>query len=378
MKFSIDRQSLITPLSTVASIIKGGDKPILSHVLIEIADGKMKVTGANNEMEMTATLDVDASIRTDFTVPAKKLLDIVRSGNSEQVTFTLEDNHAKVQLGRGRFTLPLLPTEHYPTLDVDLNNTQTVTISPEVLSNALKATSFSMAKDDARYFLNGMRVEFEKDLFRTVATDGHRLSFHEYKKVGDEDYQGLNGSMAIILPRNFVQKLSTLLKGEKLSLDLNISNNSISVDFGSLVVKSKLIDGRYPDYNRVIPKGKLFAFELNTHEMIDVVKRANILSDKPMGRLQCAFNKDSVELSLTEQQNVLSSEDMPCKLLESDKDEPVQVALNINYLLETISSIPTSELILNLVDSQSPVEILPIKTEERSNITTRYIIMPMR
>ena len=222
--------------------------PALSNVLLRATDSKLTLTATDLEIELVSHIAMIIDEPGDITVPARKLLDICKSlPNEAQINFSVKDNKALVQSGRSRFTLATLPANDFPALDA-INSVYEFEITQHTLRDLIDKTAFAMAQQDVRYYLNGLMLEVSANNLRAVATDGHRLAYCEKETNAD-----IADIKQVILPRKGVLELIRLLKDTDDKVKIVLGSNHLQVKFDQLRLTSKLIDGRFPDYNRVIP-----------------------------------------------------------------------------------------------------------------------------
>ena len=251
MQFTITREQLLKPLQQVCGVLSNRPTlPVIGNILLEIQGNQLSMTGTDLEVELTtlATLEQAVEFEGKFTIPAKKFLDICRSlPEDSMISVQFEEDRALVRAARSKFNLATLPASDYPNL-MDWKPEVDFTIDQSTLARLIDATQFSMANQDARYFLNGMKFETEGNLLRTVATDGHRLAVCTMALS-----QELT-THSVIVPRKAVLELSRLVSGNQEPVRLEIGSSNIRVSMNGIVFTSKLIDGRFPDYRRVLPR----------------------------------------------------------------------------------------------------------------------------
>ncbi|MEL0137965.1 MAG: DNA polymerase III subunit beta, partial [Halieaceae bacterium] len=249
MKFSIARDTLIKPLNLVAGVVERRQTlPILSNVLIALDGTRLSLTGTDLEVELIGRLDLDAAgVDGEVTVPARKLVDICKSlPEGSNIEFAVEAGKATVKAGRSRFTLSTLPASDFPTVDASAADT-TLGMPQSLVKQLIDSTAFAMAQQDVRYYLNGLYFEVLGGRLRVVATDGHRLALATApNRVEAAD-------LGVIIPRKGVLELSRLLEGPA-PISLSIGTNHIRATTDQFTFTSKLVDGKFPDYERVIPK----------------------------------------------------------------------------------------------------------------------------
>ena len=250
MQFSISRENLLKPLQQVCGVLSNRPNiPVLNNVLLQIEDNRLTITGTDLEVELSSQTQLSSSSEMALLpFQQKKFLDICRTlSDDSEITVTFEQDRALVQSGRSRFTLTTQPAEEYPNL-TDWQSEVDFELPQNTLRRLIESTQFSMANQDARYFLNGMKFETEGNLLRTVATDGHRLAVCTISL--EQELQ----NHSVILPRKGVLELVRLLETNDEPARLQIGTNNLRVHLKNTVFTSKLIDGRFPDYRRVLPR----------------------------------------------------------------------------------------------------------------------------
>ena len=277
MKFTVEREHLLKPLQQVSGPLGGRPTlPILGNLLLQVADGTLSLTGTDLEMEMIARVTLtqphDAGATT---VPARKFFDICRGlPEGAEIAVQLEGDRMLVRSGRSRFSLSTLPAAAFPNLD-DWQSEVEFTLPQATMKRLIEATQFSMAHQDVRYYLNGMLFETEGEELRTVATDGHRLATCRREVVGESlpDHQ-------VILPRKGVLELVRLLEAEDKPVRLQIGRSNLRAALDGFIFTSKLVDGRFPDWRRVIPRGSDKALIAGREDLRQAFARAAILSNE--------------------------------------------------------------------------------------------------
>jgi len=245
MKFTIDRETLLAPLLTVRGVIEQRHTlPVLSNILVAARDGVLAFTATDSEVELQARVSVDDSVDGEITVPARKIIDICQALPSQaSVDFEVDDaNRAHIRSGRSRFALTTLPASDYPTTE-EIADESVFAIAQSELKRLIDLTQFAMARQDVRYYLNGLLLEVAPRGLKAVATDGHRLAVAHF-----ESETGVEESKAIIVPRKGVLELARLLASEDAELNVRVGSNAVQLTVGDVRFTSKLIDGKFPDF----------------------------------------------------------------------------------------------------------------------------------
>jgi len=364
MKFSASREAILKPLQAVIGVVERRQTmPILSNVLLSVADGKLSVTASDLEVELVAEAVVEEGMAGEITVPGRKLHDICRAlPDGAKVEMSLSGERLTIKAGRSRFTLSTLRAADFPTVE-DVAALQTFSVSQKDLHGLLERTQFSMAQQDVRYYLNGLLLEAGGETLRAVATDGHRLALSELalsKRVAKDSQ--------VIVPRKGVLELSRLL-GEEGDVAVAIGPNHIRVQTDGIRLTSKLIDGRFPDYGRVIPKEPPHTLKADRSLLRHALQRAAILSnEKYRGvRLDVSENNVLIQANNPEQEEAVETLEV-----EYSGDE-MEIGFNVTYLLDALVAVQSEQVDVSLTDGNSSCLITA-----PGNETTKYVVMPMR
>ena len=365
MKFSIPREDLLPALQTVTGVVERRQTlPILSNLLLSIDKESISLTTTDMEVELVAIIKKKLSEKSEATLPARKLLDICRTLPDEAV-LNLEINGDKALLtsGKSRFTLATLPPQEFPTTDLS-GNTWEFRISEERFKSLLDRTAFAMAQQDVRYYLNGLLLELNKGVLRAVATDGHRLALCELEVDNTQDQ-----AAQIIVPRKAVTELVRLLREEDEEISIQISGNHIHIDLGDLRFTSKLIDGKFPDYERVIPGIGKFPVTANKDALRQSLTRASILSNEKYRGVRIILDKGRLRALAHNPEQEEAEEEID---VQYDGDD-LEIGFNVSYLLDALGIIKTDQVQLSISDPNSSCLILPPGSSE-----CKYVVMPMR
>ena len=375
IEIQLDRNALTPILSQVANIIGRSDKEIMQHIHCSVNGNSISFTAVNESMQMVATMALSNSTPDcAFTLPAKRFLDMVRMGQNDEIKLVVDGNTVKVRCGRNNSTLASLDEKTYPVLPFEESETKMV-LSAQVLLDAIQSTDFSMAKNDARYFLNGVKMEFnnEEKSLKTIATDGHRLAYRSIKV--EKEFESLD----IILPSTAISKLKSLLKAEKGDVELTISRggNNIHFKFTDYSLYSKLVDGRFPDYRRVIPRVTNMEFLVEREEFKNMLQRIKVFSAQEFAAANFVFNGNELTVKSVNRQSADSSEEtMTVELKTENSDGSIEIGLNLSYVLDIATHLTGDKLLFKIMDRTSPVMMIPESQEESED--TKYIVMPMR
>lgn len=364
MQFVVSREHLLKPLQQVCGVLSSRPNiPVLNNVLLQIENDCLTITGTDLEVELSTQATLISGKNGHFTIPAKKFLDICRSLPDEaEISVSFEEDRAIVRSGRSKFNLATLPAEDYPNL-ADWQSEVDFTIEQATLRRLIEATQFSMANQDARYFLNGMKFETEGNLLRTVATDGHRLAVCTIAL--EQELQ----THAVILPRKGVLELIRLLETSDQPARMQIGTNNLRIRLGHVVFTSKLIDGRFPDYRRVLPRHADRILEAPWETLKQAFVRAAILSNERFRsvRLQLSHNQLKITANNPEQEEAEEIIDV------SYNGEEMEVGFNVVYILDVLNALKCHHVRMRLTDASSSCLI-----EDCEDNSAEYVIMPMR
>ncbi|MFY8124322.1 MAG: DNA polymerase III subunit beta, partial [Silanimonas sp.] len=276
MRFSLSREALLKPLQQVVGVVERRQTlPVLSNLLVEVRGVELSLTGTDLEVEMVARAVVEDAEDGETTIPARKLFEIVRAlPDGCRVTVVVSGDKATVSAGRSRFTLATLAANDFPSVDA-LEGVERVSLSEALLKDLIERSAFAMAQQDVRYYLNGLLFDLRGDSLRCVATDGHRLALCEAALPG-----GTGTKRQIIVPRKGVLELQRLLEGGDRLVELELARNHLRLRREDVSFTTKLIDGRFPDYEAVIPIGADKTVELDREVLRSALQRAAILSNE--------------------------------------------------------------------------------------------------
>ncbi len=365
MNITSSREALVKPLQAVIGVVERRQTmPILANVLLQAKDNRLVITASDLEVELVADVIVDeVKVAGEVTVPARKLLDICRAlPEGSSVVIQLDSDRMIVKSGRSRFVLSTLPATDFPVID-SIDAKVEIKVGQSEFRRLLNKTHFSMAQQDVRYYLNGLLIEIGGGCIRTVATDGHRLALCELE-VDDLP----ETAEQVIIPRKGVLELQKLL-GDEGEVVLSISSNHIRAGFGDIRFTSKLIDGRFPDYDRVIPKPEDNSLLAGREYLRAALQRAAILSnEKYRGvRLELAPKSLRVQANNPDQEEAQDE-------LEVDYDGmSMEIGFNVNYLLDALAAVDTEDVEVGFVDANSSCII-----KCPGDVDAKFVVMPMR
>lgn len=365
MKFEIDREEFLKPLQAVIGVVERRQTlPVLANVLI-VAEGEtISLTATDLEVELAARAEAKVLEPGRATLPARKLMDIVRNlPTAVRIQISVEDNRALVVAARSRFTLSTLPPNDFPQVDA-IADGQSFSLTQAQLRTLIDKTHFSMALQDVRYYLNGLLLELEANTIRAVATDGHRLALAETVTES-----AVEGERQVIVPRKGIQELLRLLSDSDDHVQIELGGNHIRVSLPETRFTSKLIDGRFPDYQRVIPVNADKVMEVDRENLRQALVRVSILSNEKYRGVQ--FEVGQHELRI--QSNNPEQDEAEEELAASFDHEPIKIGFNATYLVDVIGVLDEEAIELVFVDANSSCLI-----RGKDNTQCKYVVMPMR
>ena len=365
MQFSIQREALLKPLQQVVGVVERRQTlPVLANLLCRVSGGTVSLTGTDLEVEMVATTGVEKPADGEITIPARKLFDIVRAlPDGARVDIKLNGDRVALNAGRSRFTLTTLPASEFPTVD-QIEVVEKVSLPEEVLRDLMERTAFAMANQDVRYYLNGMLLDLQEHTLRCVATDGHRLAMKE-----TELQSSVSTRRQIIIPRKGVNELIGLLESGDGAVELEFGRNHLRVRRGSVTFTSKLIDGRFPDYEAVIPLGADKSATLDREVLRGALQRAAILSNEKYRGVRLELSPGKLRIVAHNPEQEEAVEEVEADTHVSD----LAVGFNVGYLLDALAALRGDKARLSLRDAQSSCLV-----QEEDNEHSRHVIMPLR
>ena len=366
MKFTISRENFLQPLQLVSGAVERRHTlPILSNVLIKVSDNSLWLTGTDLEVELISNVTLTGDSEDgEITVPAKKLFDIIRGLSDEsEVNFAVDGNKAILRSGRSRYTLSTLSASDYPNLE-DWEGEVEFEVSRSDLKHLIDSTHFSMAQQDVRYYLNGMSLETEENLIRTVATDGHRLALCRMEYTAST-----LPTRQVIIPRKGVLEISRLIEADDKLLKVQIGANHIRIFSNDFIFTSKLVDGRFPDYRRVLPKDGDKIIQASKDILKNAFSRASILSNEKFRGVRLNLSDNELKITANNPEQEEAEEIVDIDYQAGD----LEIGFNVAYLIDVFNSLNSEEVKVSLSDSNSSALI-----EDAADDSALYVIMPMR
>jgi len=365
MRFKTQREILLKPLQLVIGVVERRQTlPVLSNLLVVAREDGISLTATDLEVELVAQADVEVDQVGEVTLPARKLLDICRT-LPEQATLEIavDGERAQLRSGRSRFSLATLPASEFPTLD-EIHGNLEFTLPQRAFRQVIERTQFSMAQQDVRYYLNGLMLEVTPDRLRSVATDGHRLAVCDCPA----EIAGADGQQ-VIVPRKGIQELARLLDDSDEAAGIAIGSNHFRLQLPQLRFTSKLIDGRFPDYERVLPKDNDKSLIANRDLLRQALVRTSILSNEKYRGIRMQLDDGRLRVQAHNPEQEEAEEEIEVQYGGGE----LEIGFNVNYLLDALNALDADEVEIGLRDSNSSCLVHQPGTSE-----CRYVIMPMR
>jgi DNA polymerase-3 subunit beta len=366
MKFSISREALLRPLTLVAGVVERRQTlPVLSNVLIEIEGDQVALTGTDLEVELVGRT-VASHVEQDgsATVPARKLMDICKSlPEQAEILLAVEEGRAVLRSGRSRFMLSTLPVAEFPNIE-DNEGSQELSVPRGTLKHLIESTSFAMAQQDVRYYLNGMLLEIQSNLLRAVATDGHRLSMCS---------RPVEVSVAqphkLIVPRKGILELARLLDDSDEPVSLTLGSTHIRAHTGDFTFTSKLIDGKFPDYERVVPRNGDKVLLAERAALRQVLSRTAILSNEKYRGVRLYLEPGNLKVMANNPEQEEAEENIAVEY----NGPSMEIGFNVGYLVDVLTVLDEERMQMTLADPNSSALM-----EEPGGGDALYVVMPMR
>ncbi|MDQ7016642.1 MAG: DNA polymerase III subunit beta [Gammaproteobacteria bacterium] len=366
MYYIIQTENLLAALQkTITVIEKRQTLPILANVLLICDEDRLKLKATDLEIEIgSEAILLETHETGEITVPARKLFDICRTLPADsQIKFTLKEGRVYIVSNRSRFVLSTLPATEYPVLDA-LQNPTVFKISQSALKKLLDKTAFAMAQQDVRYYLNGLLLEINSNSIKSVTTDGHRLALSSV-----EQSLNIDSSQQIILPRKGIIELLRLIDDSDDEVEISLTSNHIQVELKNARFISKLIDGKFPDYSRVLPSDCPNMMLVNREQLRGALIRTAILTNDKYKGVRFQLDNHLLKIKTHNPEKEEAEEELEVNYPGS----AVEVGFNINYLMDILNVIDSELVQFNLKDSGSSCLI-----HNEGDTTSQYVVMPMR
>lgn len=365
MKFTVDRETLLKPLQQVIGVVERRQTlPVLGNLLMVASDKGLLITATDLEVEIQSHLDVAIEEPGEITLPARKLVDICKAlPENASIQVSVKDQKAQIRSGKSRFTLATLPAADFPLVET-IKGDCSFAMAQNKLKELIERTQFSMAQQDVRYYLNGLMLELARGRLRAVATDGHRLALCDMPvdiTIAD--------TRQVIVPRKGIQELMRLLESSDTLIQVNVGTNHIGVSNADIRFTSKLVDGRFPDYDRVVPKGGDKLVLADRELLRQALSRTSILSNEKYRGIRLNLEKNIIKIQAHNPEQEEADEELEVEY----KGGGLEIGFNVTYLLDVLASVRSENVEITLSDSNSSCLMREPGTEQY-----RYVVMPMR
>ena len=365
MQIKINRETLLKPLMNVTSIVERRHTlPILSNLLLEAKNNQIQLTATDLEMQISLTVENSFNGELSTTISAKKFLDICRSlPESADIDMVTNDSRMTVKAGKSRFNLQTLPAADYPVMTKAGGSGTNITVSQIALKKLFKQVEFAMAQQDIRYYLNGLLLEVNEDNLNVVGTDGHRLSFTSAKL--NQQYDKTD----VIIPRKTVIELIKLLNDSEEEVAIEITTGQVNFSFSDIRLISKVIDGKFPDYHRVIPTNHQNTFSVNRLGVLTAMQRASILSNEKYRGIRMVLSNNNLKLISTNTEQEEAEEELEIEYSQDSLD----IGFNVTYLIDVLNNVTDENINFSFADANSSC-LITVPNDQNY----KYVVMPMR
>ncbi|WP_435236013.1 DNA polymerase III subunit beta [Psychromonas sp. PT13] len=366
MKFTISRELFLRPLQLVVSSVAGGRPalPIMGNILLKVQDNILSLTGTDLEVELISQINLDSpSEEGEITVPARKLLDICRGLSDPcEITFQVKDERVTVRSGRSRYLLSSLPAVDFPNIE-SWQSLIELTVAQNEFKKLIEFTQFAMASQDVRYYLNGMYFEASGNTLRSVATDGHRLASCSIALSQTIEEQ------SVIVPRKGVIELVKLLDNDQANLTIQIGQNNLRAVIDGFIFTTKLVDGRFPDYRRVIPRNGDKELISSRETLKQAFSRAAILSNEKFRGVRLTLSENLLQITANNPEREEAEEYIDVNYQSAD----LEIGFNVSYVLDVLNTLKSDQVKMTFSSSDNSALIESIDDDN-----SLYVLMPMR
>lgn len=365
MKFTIQRETLLKPLQLLSGVVERRHTlPILSNVLLKANANSLTMTATDLEVELVVSTNLDGTEAGDTTLPARKFMDICRAlTEGALLEISLDKDRAAIRSGRSRFVLATLPADEFPAVD-EIRSLFSFSLTQSKLKRLIERTQFAMAHQDVRYYLNGLLLEMTDGEIRAVATDGHRLAYSQHDAATNVD-----DNQQIIVPRKGIMELQKLLKETNQLAEIEIGPNHLRVTTDEMRLTTKLIDGRFPDYQRVIPHNTDKVVLANREGLRQAVLRTSILTNEKYRSIRLQLEPNSLRVMAHNPEQEEAEEEVPV-----DYSGPnLEIGFNATYILDALQAVDDENVEIHLSDTNSCCLISAPGSND-----SKYVVMPMR
>ncbi|MDB3990321.1 DNA polymerase III subunit beta [Gammaproteobacteria bacterium] len=363
MNIIINSEEFVAHLTSVVGVVdRKQTMPILGHVLISGQSGEITLTATDLEVQISSSFKANISEDFSITLPGRKLFDILRSLGNTDVEIVSNDDAVILKTAKSKFSLQQLPANEFPLFEKP-DGQQVFNMPQTDLASLLNKTQFAMAQQDVRFYLNGLLLEINPESLNVVGTDGHRLA----KTNLAIDKKGIN-EQSCIVPRKAIQELTRSLSDNK-ECKVSLLDNQASFAFSSIVLTTKLIDGTFPDYNRVIPSETSTNIILDTNILKPALQRVSILANEKFKGVRIDINKDKITISSENPEQEQAVEEIDVE----DSGASLSIGFNVSYLIDAVNACKGELVNLGVNDENTSALIT-----DPSDPDTKYVVMPMR
>ncbi|MGD8937284.1 MAG: DNA polymerase III subunit beta, partial [Thiogranum sp.] len=343
MKFTVDRETLLKPLQQVIGVVERRQTlPVLGNLLMVAGNNGLVITATDLEVEIQSRVGIEIDEPGEITLPARKLVDICKAlPEGARIQFSITDQKAQIRSGKSRFTLATLPAADFPLVET-IKGDCSFTIPQNRLKELIERTQFSMAQQDVRYYLNGLMLEISNGLLRGVATDGHRLALCDMPV----DIR-VSETRQVIVPRKGIQELLRLLESNDELVQVDVGSNHIGISNADIRFSSKLVDGRFPDYDRVVPKGGDKLVLADRELLRQALSRTSILSNEKYRGIRLNLEKNIIKIQAHNPEQEEADEEFEVDYAGAG----LEIGFNVTYLLDVLSSVRSDHVEITLSDS---------------------------
>lgn len=365
MKLKVQREVLLKPLQLIGNVVERRQTtPILANALVKASDGTLTLTGTDLEVEMIANTPVQVIQPGDITLPARKLMDLCKTlPEGAELEITVDKAKAVIKSGRSRFSLATMPAVEFPEI-LNVAAKSTVELGQQDLRFLIDQTQFAMAQQDVRYYLNGLLFDVQADKITAVATDGHRLACCTISLS-----TGVSEPQQIIIPRKGVTELHRLLESSNEKVVLQIGQNHLRVTLPHVSFTTKLIDGKFPDYQQVLPKNPSKQLQAPRLALHQAFSRIAVLSNEKFRSMRLNISPNLLRASVHNPEQEEAEEEMEVKY----QGEELEIGFNISYFLDALSIIRQDDVLVQFTDANHSCLVTGLNDSQ-----SRYVIMPMR
>jgi len=366
MKIYANREEILSPLLLVGGVIeKRQTMPILANILLQVQQGRMTITATDMELELRIAVTVESEGEGELTLPGRKFADICKAlPDGSRIEIDISGEKAMVRSGKSRFSLGVLPAREYPSIE-PTGVSHRFSLPRETLRELLEKTQFAMAQQDVRYYLNGLLLEIEQGVVRAVATDGHRLALSQAScDLNQEE------TIQLLVPRKGILELLKMLSDPALeTVEIEAGPNYVRLYMGSSIFTSKLIDGKYPDYQRVLPRNSDKRVVVERDILKQALSRTAILSNEKYRGINFFFKTGSLQMQAHNPEQEEAEEEIE---IDYEGDE-LSIGFNVGYMLDVLGTIKGDKVQLLLGNANTSCLIHDFDSD-----ASKYVVMPMR